>query len=75
MVGNIHMNLEGRLVELTAKLDLKIYCRYLQTENGTSVMYVKLKKDTYGTLQAALLFMKNLTAKLKSWGSTINPYD
>ena len=38
-------------------------------------MYVKLKKALYGTLQAALLFWKNLTTTLIEWGFTINPYD
>jgi len=38
-------------------------------------MNVKPKKSLYGTLQAAKLFWKNLTAKLNSWGFTINPYD
>jgi len=55
-----------------AKLDLKLYHRYLQSENGRNVMYVNLKNALYGALEAALLFWKNLTAKLKSWGFTIN---
>ena len=29
----------------------------------------------YGTLQASLLFWKNLTATLIDWGFEINPYD
>jgi hypothetical protein len=38
-------------------------------------MYVKLKKALCGTLQAAMLFWKDLLAKLVSWGYEINPYD
>jgi len=38
-------------------------------------MYVKLKKALYGTLQAAMLFWKTLTAKLVSMGFVVNPYD
>jgi hypothetical protein len=38
-------------------------------------MYVKLKKVLYGTLQAAMLFWKDLSAKLVHWGYAINPYD
>jgi len=75
MVGNIHMKMEAKLAELMFKLDPKIYHIYLQNENGRSVMNVKPKKSLYGTLQAAKLFWKNLTAKLNSWGFTINPYD
>ena len=46
-----------------------------QIENETVVLYVKLKKALYGTLQASLLFWKNLTATLIDWGFEINPYD
>ena len=38
-------------------------------------MYVKLRRALYGTIQAAMLFWKNLTKVLKSWGFKINPYD
>jgi len=38
-------------------------------------MYVNLKKALYGTLKAALLFWKTLTAKLVSMGLVVNPYD
>jgi hypothetical protein len=38
-------------------------------------MYVKLKKALYGTLQASLLFWKNLSKSLHEWGFETNPYD
>ena len=38
-------------------------------------MYAELAKALYGTLNAALLFWKNLSAKLQSWGYERNPYD
>jgi hypothetical protein len=38
-------------------------------------MYVKLKKALYGTLQAAMLFWKDLTGTLTDMGFVINPYD
>ena len=36
---------------------------------------MKLKKALYGTLQAAMLFWRTLTAKLVDMGFEINPYD
>jgi hypothetical protein len=39
------------------------------------VIYVKLLKALYGTLQAALLFWQDLTSNLESWEFTVNPYD
>jgi hypothetical protein len=44
-------------------------------KKGKPIMYVKLKKALYGTLQASLLFWKDLSKNLKEWGFEINPYD
>ena len=44
-------------------------------EGVKPVIYVKLKRALYGTLNASLLFWKDLTTELKGWGFTINPYD
>ena len=70
-----HMKLEGKMVDILEKIDPALYSKYKMTENNKTVMYVKLKKALYGTLQAALLFWKNLTNTLLSWGFEINPYD
>ena len=42
---------------------------------NTPVIYAELEKALYGTLEAALLFWKNISSKLISWGFKINPYD
>jgi hypothetical protein len=52
-----------------------LYTKYLHKENGRVVIYVKLKKELYGTLQAAMLFWKDLTHTLTCWGFEVNPYD
>ena len=44
-------------------------------EGGKPVIYVRLKKALYGTLNASLLFWKDPTAELKVWGFAVNPYD
>ena len=72
---DVHLRLEGKMVNILTKIDPKLYSKYTSTENGREIMYVKLKKALYGTLQAALLFWKNLTTTLIEWGFTINPYD
>jgi len=38
-------------------------------------MYVRLRKALYRTLQAAMLFWKDLTKSLTDWGFIVNPYD
>jgi hypothetical protein len=74
MVDTVHMVLEGTMVELLVKIDPKLYRKYLLIKKGKPVMYVQLKKALYGTLQAGLLFWKDLTKNLKEWGFEINPY-
>ena len=51
------MLLEGKIAELIVKLDPKLYRKYIwENEKGKPMLYIKLKKALYGTLQAALLF-------------------
>jgi hypothetical protein len=56
-------------------LDPKLYRKHVQIEKGKEVLYMELKKALYGTLKAALLFWKKLSAQLKEWGFKVNPYD
>ena len=70
-----YMKIEGKMVDILSKVDPSLYEEHTTTENGKKVLYVKLKKALYGTVQASLLFWKNLTEVLVSWGFEINPYD
>jgi hypothetical protein len=71
-----HVRLEGPLASLLAKVDPNLYEKYLEYDKkGKLIMHVKLQKALYGTLQAAMLFWKDLSAKLVSWGYEINPCD
>ena len=70
----VHMKLEGTMAQLLVKLDPKLYKKYVRHENGHPVLYVQLTKALYGTLQAALLFWKEMVKSLKEWGFEINPY-
>ena len=56
MVGKVHVKLEGRLAEILTKLDPQLYAKYLHKENVKVVIYVKLNKALYRTIQAAMLF-------------------
>ena len=71
----VHMRLEGTLAELLTKCDPKLYHQYVVTENNKPVLYVELIEALYGTLRAALIFWRKLSAKLIEWGFMINPYD
>ena len=63
------------MAELLTNLEPKLYLKYVTNEKGRTVLYVKLKKSLYGTLQAALLFWRNLTTSLQEWGFEISPYN
>jgi hypothetical protein len=71
----VHMKLEGNMAKLVVKLEPKLYQKYIQIERGKRVLYVGLKKALYGTLRAALLFWKKLSAQLQEWGFEINSYE
>ena len=71
----LYMKLEGPLAKLLTKVDPKKYEKFVEYEKGKPVMYVRLKKALYGTLQASLLFWQDLSGHLTKWGFTVNPYD
>ena len=65
----------GPLAALLTQLEPYRYDKYITYEKGTPDIYMRFKKSLYGTLQAALLFYKDLTGKLKYWGFELNPYE
>ena len=71
----VHLKLEGEIAELLVKVD-PTYADFVTHEKGKTVIYTELSKALYGTLQAALLFWKNLSEFLiKDQGFKVNPYD
>ena len=71
----LHMKLEGEIAHLLIHLDPS-YNQFLPYECGKPVIYTKLSKALYGTLQAALLFWRNLSGFLiNKLGFEANPYD
>ena len=72
----LHIKLEGDMALLLAKVDPDRYNKYIRYVNGKPVIYVMLCKALCGTLQAALLFWKNLSSFLiDELGFVLNPYD
>ena len=71
---NMYIKLEGKMVHLLAQIEPKLWRKHITDKKGKPVIYIKLKKDLYDTLQAAILFWDNLITSLKEWGSTVNPY-
>ena len=76
MEDDVHMPLEGTIAELIVKLDPTLYRKYIwENKQGKPMLYVKLRKALYGTLQAALLFWRLLSDTLIGWGFKLNKYD
>jgi hypothetical protein len=73
MDDTVHMKIVGPMVDLLVKVNAEKYGKFVSSKNGKMVIYVILKKALYGTLQAALLFWKNLSGKLLQWGFVLNP--
>jgi hypothetical protein len=75
MEGLVIMKLEGVMAGVILKIDPAKYKKFTVHERGKAVVYVKLTKALYGTLQAALLFWQNLSSQLIEWRFELNPYD
>jgi hypothetical protein len=75
MDDTVYMKLEGKMVELLVRIDPDRYECHVRIINGKPVLYVRLKKALYGTLKAALLFWRLLSAQLQEWGFVLNDYD
>ena len=71
----VYMRLSGPLAKLLEKVNKEKYEKYISHEKGKPVIYVRLRKALYGTLQAALLFWKDLSTQLEQWDFELNPYD
>ncbi len=69
------MRMNGTLAELMAKMDPKLYRKYLMDEKRKKVLYLCLQKALYGMMKSALLFYRKLISELKGMGFEINPYD
>jgi hypothetical protein len=62
----IHVRMDGELAELMVKIDPALYEQYMVRPPGKKpVIYMVLNKALYGTLQAALLFWKDLSGALQ----------
>ena len=75
MEGEVDIKSEGKMADMFAKLNPELYSEHIRTDNVKSVLYVRLQKALYGTLQASLLFWKRLSELLKDWGFKANEYD
>lgn len=71
----VHVRFTGMMVDLLLEIDREMYEPYAAYEGSVRVMYVELLKALYGTVRAAQLFWKKLSAKLTEYGFEVNPYD
>ena len=76
MNDTVHMKINGDMAQMLVDIAPDIYGDMIsKNKSGEPILYVRLEKALYGTLQAALLFWEKLSALLQSWGFVINPYD
>ena len=67
---------EGVIVDLLCQLRNDYKEHIFVTKSGRKLLYVQLNKAMYGTIKAAMLFWKHLSAHLTNeMGFKVNPYD
>lgn len=66
---------DGVMVDMLLKSNPKYEKFVHTTRNGKRIVYLKLKKQMYGTVKAARVFYKGLVTFLTSLGFELNPYD
>ncbi len=71
----IVMQMNGTLAKLMAKMDPKLYRKYLVNKKGKKVLYLCLQNVLYGMMKRALLFYQKLVSELRLMGFIINPYN
>ena len=70
------MKFEGEIAELLTKVDPEKYTKYVAIEGKKKVIFARLNKNLYGTLQGAIQWWKNLSSFLiDELGYKANPYD
>jgi len=65
---DVHVMLVGRMAELLAKISPETYQKYMHHRRGQAYIYCKGNVAIYGTLNAALLFWKKMSASLIARG-------
>jgi len=72
----IYIRLEGTMMDLLVQVNPQKYTPFVIKENHKNVIYLLLQKALYSTLQAALLFWRNLSSFLvDELEFKLNPYD
>ena len=73
--GDVHIKMDGEIADLLVRRDLT-FKQYKTYKKGKPVIYAKLEKALYGTLQAAKLFWEDLSKFLtQELGFKTNPYN
>jgi hypothetical protein len=71
----VHIKFDNELIDLLCDVDPSLK-QYVSYENGKRVLYTKLNKALYGTVQASRLFWERLSSFLIDQnGFERNPYD
>jgi hypothetical protein len=68
------MKIKGQLTDMFTQMDSETYADYVVQEDNLNVLYVELRKSSYGMLQASLLFYKKLRQDLEEIGFKVNSY-
>jgi hypothetical protein len=74
MVDFVVMKFTGESVDILCSLNSE-HKKFVATEGGAKVLYVRLDKAIYGCVKSALLWYDLFSNHLKQMGFALNPYD
>ena len=67
VADKVHIKLDRAMVEILAKINPQLYHKYIiLRKKGKPVLYKEARKAIYGTLNAPLLFIRNLSKVYKT---------
>ena len=69
------MVLRGELAELVEPDNPKLYRKYITVNKNRKILYMRLQRAVYETLQAALLFYQKLVNQLAGVDFKLDPYN
>jgi len=75
MTDFVLVKFQGLAAEVILTANKKRYNTFVSIEYGRQVLYVKLRKATYGSLMAALLWYKLFAGTIRYLAFQINHYD
>jgi len=68
MDKTVHVRFEGTMAKLLTSVDPKLHRKYIQKENGKTVLYVELVKSTLWDIESRLVVLEEAITTITGVG-------